>query len=416
MIKKAFNKIFPSRGKNKRGISPVIATILLIALTVTAAAIVYFVVVPLFKGNGELVLMSSWSLTDSDSDGNFDTLQGDLLNIGTSDVTLQEGATVIVQEIVAPMLSKGYSSNNPMKINSQTFTWEITTDLVYTSNERQDIKCETNNTNEQISPLTQYEIIINFGSKQLTTGVQISEFTTAGGETPEEPEIEYLSSDLVLRTSSEDSGTSRGSFPADSGYSPRLWFLLGIYRSGTSGLCSDKTDYIATDGFGNTEDYRPYIGINDEFSSQISAHTNYKIMAYNDSGNYPGCVTFTGSSFDGADTLNWPQRGVVYMFSYIYNPTDVAMDVEISVQSDDSFMLWINGELELGTYSTSQWNKWITPTTITFNPGYNIITLRTTDNGGNWDAQSLFWDAGDADDFTSLLNVWPIIEPTSTYW
>jgi flagellin-like protein len=413
---KIFNKIFPKRRKNKRGISPVIATILLIALTVTAAAIVYFVVVPLFEGNGELVLMSSWSLTDSDNDGNFDTLEGDLINIGTKEITLEEGATVIVQESAVPSISKAYSPNNPIKTSAQTFTWDITTDLVYSINERQDTKCEAANASDQISPLTQYEIIINFGKNQLTTGIQFSEFTTAGGETPEEPEIEYLSTDLVLRTSDNDPSTSRGSFPATSGYSQRLWFLLGIYRSGKSGLCADTTDYMAADGVGNSEDYRPYIGIDDEFSTQISSHTNYKIMTYNDSGNYPGCVCYTGNSFDGADPLKWPQRGVVYMFSYIYNPTSEAMDVDISVQSDDSFMLWVNGDLELGTYSTSQWNKWVTPTTITFNPGFNIITLRTTDNGGNWDAQTLFWDTGDTDPLTSLLNVWPIIEPTSTFW
>jgi len=40
--------------KRKKAVSPVIATILLIALTVTAAAIVYFVVVPLLQSNPEL--------------------------------------------------------------------------------------------------------------------------------------------------------------------------------------------------------------------------------------------------------------------------------------------------------------------------------------------------------------------------
>ncbi|MGC9780434.1 MAG: type IV pilin [Candidatus Heimdallarchaeota archaeon] len=41
--------------RRKKAVSPVIATILLIALTVTAAAIVYFVVVPLLTVNPELV-------------------------------------------------------------------------------------------------------------------------------------------------------------------------------------------------------------------------------------------------------------------------------------------------------------------------------------------------------------------------
>ncbi|NHK30844.1 MAG: type IV pilin [Asgard group archaeon] len=44
--------------KRKKAVSPVIATILLIALTVTAAAIVYFVVVPLLRANPELTPIS----------------------------------------------------------------------------------------------------------------------------------------------------------------------------------------------------------------------------------------------------------------------------------------------------------------------------------------------------------------------
>lgn len=43
--------------KKKKAVSPVIATILLIALTVTAAAIVYFVVVPLLRSKPELVAL-----------------------------------------------------------------------------------------------------------------------------------------------------------------------------------------------------------------------------------------------------------------------------------------------------------------------------------------------------------------------
>ncbi|MHA1126010.1 MAG: archaellin/type IV pilin N-terminal domain-containing protein [Candidatus Heimdallarchaeota archaeon] len=42
--------------KRKKAVSPVIATILLIALTVTAAAIVYFVVVPMLEGKPSLAI------------------------------------------------------------------------------------------------------------------------------------------------------------------------------------------------------------------------------------------------------------------------------------------------------------------------------------------------------------------------
>ena len=87
-MSKIFNKLFPKKSDNKRGVSPVIATILLIALTVSAAAIVYFVVVPLLQGKSELVQMSTLNLTDTDDDNKFDTITTELFNIGTELATL----------------------------------------------------------------------------------------------------------------------------------------------------------------------------------------------------------------------------------------------------------------------------------------------------------------------------------------
>ena len=66
-------RIFPRKSNNNQAISPVIASILLIALTVSAAAIVYFVVVPLLQGDGKLVQMSTITLSDDDDDGKYDT-------------------------------------------------------------------------------------------------------------------------------------------------------------------------------------------------------------------------------------------------------------------------------------------------------------------------------------------------------
>jgi len=53
--------------KRKKAVSPVIATILLIALTVTAAAIVYFVVVPLLQANPELVATGYGKVSGTDN-------------------------------------------------------------------------------------------------------------------------------------------------------------------------------------------------------------------------------------------------------------------------------------------------------------------------------------------------------------
>ena len=82
------NKI-KSLWARRKAISPVIATILLIALTVTAAAIVYFVVVPLLKGNGELVVMG-YELENTDSTPFADSFTVSINNIGTAAATISQ--------------------------------------------------------------------------------------------------------------------------------------------------------------------------------------------------------------------------------------------------------------------------------------------------------------------------------------
>jgi flagellin-like protein len=400
MFTKILNKTFPRKKGNKRGVSPVIATILLIALTVTAAAIVYFVVVPLLQGKGEIVQMSGVTLTDNDVDGFYDTATIELYNIGTDLVTLDEEVTLVI-----------YSPTE------NTTSWLISSNLEFMTQETKEITIVATDDVNEIAPLSQYELSINYGSKSITTGRQFSSFGTGGESGPEPPVENYTAMAMYLRTASEDSATSRGSFPTTAGYSPALWFLTGIFKSGTSNLHLDSTDYIASNGFGAAEDYRPYLGITDTFSTDISAHTGYHSLAYNDTGNYPGLVSFRGTSFDGGDTLNWPQRGIVYMQSYIYNPTPDAMDISISIQVDDAYYLWVNGDLlGSGTQANNGWRTWRAPVTVTLNPGYNVITVRAADAGGNWDAQVLMWDTGTVDDLTGLLNVWPFVLPTSTFW
>lgn len=73
--------------RRRKAVSPVIATILIIALTVTAAAIVYFVVVPMLKGKGQLVVMD-YELEDDDVTPFADTLTVSVTNIGTNDATV----------------------------------------------------------------------------------------------------------------------------------------------------------------------------------------------------------------------------------------------------------------------------------------------------------------------------------------
>ncbi len=95
MIQKTLLRLW----RRRKAVSPVIATILLIALTVTAAAIVYFVVVPLLRGNPELVLMD-YELADTDASDLADELTLTLNNIGTADANLAT-ITVIRNDVAA---------------------------------------------------------------------------------------------------------------------------------------------------------------------------------------------------------------------------------------------------------------------------------------------------------------------------
>ncbi|TFF99147.1 MAG: type IV pilin [Promethearchaeota archaeon] len=70
--------------KRKKAVSPVIATILLIALTVTAAAIVYFVVVPMLQKKPELTIVNPGHVTGDNTKIRF-TIQ----NIGSGEASLE---------------------------------------------------------------------------------------------------------------------------------------------------------------------------------------------------------------------------------------------------------------------------------------------------------------------------------------
>ena len=419
MIKNCINKIFPKKKGNRRGISPVIATILLIALTVSAAAIVYFVVVPLLQGKGELVLMSNIILADEDDDGNYDTIEADLFNLGTDSIFLDDSIEIIIYS-TSTVLNKNHFYNNQITTNAlATYQWSITTDKEYKIQEEQEMVAEATSLDEQISPYTQFEIKLTFSDQQLSLGRLFSNkpvnSTSGEGEDPTPEPLTFLSSPFVYRTATNDPSSTRGTFPTTAGYSPRLYFLVGIFDSGTRRLDTSTFDYIYANSFGAAEDYHPYLGTTDYFTERITTHTGNTILAYNDSGLYPGCVTFRGTDYDPNDEFNWPDKGIVYLFSYIYNPTDDAMDVDLSVQVDDGYQLWFNGEF-LNSGNNKDNDEWRESNRITIDPGYNIITLKAADIRNDWDAQILFWDAGETDSLTALLNIWPLIEPISTNW
>lgn len=77
-----FIKTFRKWDKHHRGVSPVIAAILLIGLAVLAGAAVFFIVLPLLSGAAD-VEFSSISATDANDDGLVDTIKLSFTNSGT---------------------------------------------------------------------------------------------------------------------------------------------------------------------------------------------------------------------------------------------------------------------------------------------------------------------------------------------
>ncbi len=67
---------------SKRAVSPVIAVVLLIALTVAAAAMIYFIVIPMLQGDPQIVMLDQ-SYTDSNSDYYVDEVRFTFTNIGS---------------------------------------------------------------------------------------------------------------------------------------------------------------------------------------------------------------------------------------------------------------------------------------------------------------------------------------------
>ncbi|MHA1305023.1 MAG: archaellin/type IV pilin N-terminal domain-containing protein [Candidatus Heimdallarchaeaceae archaeon] len=73
----------------KRAVSPVIATVLLIALVVAAAAIVYLVVIPMLRGDPNLVVIST-ILVDSNSDKRVDEIKLNYQNLGSAKASITD--------------------------------------------------------------------------------------------------------------------------------------------------------------------------------------------------------------------------------------------------------------------------------------------------------------------------------------
>lgn len=77
--------------RRKRAVSPVVATVLLIAITVAAAAMVYFVVMPMISGSPEPVIQSV-TPKDDNTDGSYELIDVKVRNFGTADFKVDDAS------------------------------------------------------------------------------------------------------------------------------------------------------------------------------------------------------------------------------------------------------------------------------------------------------------------------------------
>ncbi|NHK32524.1 MAG: hypothetical protein FK730_14315 [Asgard group archaeon] len=122
MIKKLWHK--------RKAISSIVTAVILIILTITVAAIVYFVIIPLWQNDTELTILD-YKLEDTDDSNHADKLTITISNIGEVGVTI-DNLTVIRDDI---------------EIN-----WTLNASLYEISpNEQIEIICEATNIIDQLS-------------------------------------------------------------------------------------------------------------------------------------------------------------------------------------------------------------------------------------------------------------------------
>ncbi|MBY8999801.1 MAG: hypothetical protein KGD64_02705 [Candidatus Heimdallarchaeota archaeon] len=95
----------------KRAVSPVIATVLLIALVTAAAAIVFLVVIPMLNPSPQAIVIGAVGVTYDDISGNFTVI----VTIQAQSADLTFNGTVTAAPTVAylnPTTSQGYAIAN----------------------------------------------------------------------------------------------------------------------------------------------------------------------------------------------------------------------------------------------------------------------------------------------------------------
>ncbi|MEA2070550.1 MAG: archaellin/type IV pilin N-terminal domain-containing protein [Asgard group archaeon] len=263
MIRRKIEQLWARR----KAISPVIATILLIALTVTAAAIVYFVVVPMLQGQSEIVLLG-YEMDDANANDFADEITVELRNVGTKEVTIE---SVSVTR------------------NGESVTWAM-------------------NSNVSISPASEEFIVIsaNTENDELGYGDDCSVILNHGDSTTIDFRVTAEFSHFVLLYEEDfESGAPTG------------WTHTLISTHG--GGNHDLSDWVIEESGGNhywhcsNNDFQ-WITLQDESRDFWDVNISYDLMTSDDDAN--------GIIFRYDDSGEYPNFYIVW-FTYNYPDPDV---------------------------------------------------------------------------------------------
>ena len=366
--------------RKRKAVSGVVATIMLIAITITAAGIISGIVFTVIKFNSDVIAAGELTAEDNNNDGLIDYMELPLLNRGLSNANIESISVLQGNETLL-----WYSFENSIDMN-----------------EIEDMNLLAIGDLQQVEPFKLFQIEIIFeDSVFLSFGYTI----TYIGEYIV-PEYENKDN-MVLRTR-EDDAYANSNFPAEEGYSPTKWFLLGVFEESRN-RPDFEVDYIGLCGQGLETEYYPYLFDDREFrDGNIGVQSNHVVIPYEDGGDIPGLVAFnTYGSWDKSDGLNWGSKGIAYMWSYIYLDEELPVVIDIGLNGASEYALWLNGEQYL--YGNSRYS-WYTESGVTLYPGLNLIMVKVSARtDAHFAGQVLLFGDAISSQEIFLYGMWPTI-------
>jgi len=375
--------------RNKKAVSAAIATVFFIGIAVAAAGIVYSSINLSFDSrvDGAGVITAQ----DFDGDGLIDTITLPLVNDGKNDADFK--SIIVIQD-------------------ETEYAWFTFTDELSISSV-EEITIYSLGVGQQIQPFSPFYVEINFAD---STYVSQGYVVTIADEVPDEiipgiadPGVDAFDGyDFLVERTSDDDEYADGDFPAETGFSPTYWFLLGEFEDDNRNP-DLNVDYIDLCGYGNELDFQPYLLDDREFKDgNIGTQSGYVVVPYEDAGEHPGLVAIDKyGNWDKKDNLNWGKRGIVYMWSYIYNPGS-AVTVNVGANGASEMQVYFNGEYLLD--GCTKKHRWYTTDGVTIESGLNILMVKiSAKTNSHFAGQVLFYNSALTAELGTLYSVWPTI-------